>query len=188
MEESSLTKTARFIKAEKYLFILGAISFIVFIIYISSKFSLTEPASTTWKEGIVPGETSASELVKKLGEPTKKEVVNNKNVYYYETDSQYRPNKIEIEKEKVKIIKEEVIAKEEGILQDYISKYGKPESVVYGKQLEVAPGHFWGSQGIMVFANDQTGLIFEIWYFAPTKLDALLSENSELRKNLPNRI
>lgn len=181
MEESSLTKTANFIKAEKYLIIFAILAIFFFILFLASRF----PAKTgsAYKDRIYPGKTTKNQVQSKLGTPEKTGGVNGAESYLYQTTNQFRKDQVEFSGDLVSVVKEQVIANEKGKLADYFKKYGKEESILYGPHLTFAPGSFWGKSGLIVFANQNDGTIIEIWYFEPQTLEEFLAKNPNISKD-----
>lgn len=188
MAKLTLTQTARFLKSEWLLLILGTVSIALFIVAILS-FSRNrqEPPlqGAPWQGDIYAGRTTLQGLESKLGPPPQTSEKDGELVYLYSSTSEYRPHQVEFSGNTISIIKEQVIAAEKGKLTDYLQEYGQPEAEIFGPHGSFAPGHFWGKDGLLVFAGQFDGTIVEIWYFAPTTLQNFLSENPELRTEQP---
>lgn len=194
MNKLTLTEFARLIKSEKaiVLLLLIIVGFLVLAIFSLNKIITKkpqEPRSKTpqiaWRNDILPGVTTKEELQSKLGNPIKTQTGNNETTYLYSSTNQYRPHEVEIFEDSVSLIKEQIIGKEKGSLNTYIQNYGQVEAILYGEHGIIAPGHFWGSRGLLVFGNDNDGTIIEIWYFKPVDLDSFLNQHPELKKQAP---
>lgn len=189
MEKLTLTKVASFFKSEWILLFLGVISISIFILAIVS-FSQTKtpknPPGIPWQNQIYAGTTTKEQLKSILGPPIKIEGEGGQISYFYPSTNNLRPHKVEFLENTVGVIKEQVIGNEKGDLADYLQKLGQPEAVLFGPHGTFAPGHFWSSKGILVFANKFDSTIIEIWYFAPTNLDEFLSNNPQLQNSEPS--
>lgn len=186
----TLGQVAKIIKSEWLLIGLGIISISVLVLATISflKPKETPPSSphqALWQESIAPGKTTRQELETKLGPPTKTEESQNGEIYYYSSPNEFLPHKVILADDKVSQVKEQIIKGEEGALEGYLQRYGQPQAKLYGRHGTIAPGHFWGEYGILVFANEFDGGILEIWYFAPTDLNAFLAQNPELKTEQP---
>lgn len=180
MEETSLTKTANFIKTEKYLIIFFCLALFFFIIFLTNR--LSNKTGPVYKNSIRPGDTTKNEVKSKLGEPEKTESSGEAETYTYPSINKFRKDQIMFSQDVVSIVKEQVIGSEKGKLADYLKQYGQEDSIVYGPLGSVAPGHFWGKNGVLLFANTGDGTIFEIWYFKPQTLEEFLTDNSSVSK------
>ncbi len=183
MENLSLTKIAKVVKSELFLIVIAIVSislFLLFVFTFKSKNNQpkTENQQVSWRGQILPGQTDTKKLNSIVGNPAKIE----NSTYYYSSTNPKRPHQVEVAGDKVALIKEQVIGKEKGLMKDYIASLGQPEAIVYGNHDIAAPGHFWGNKGIIVFGNDNSGLIIEIWYFEPTTLDEFLAKHPDLKK------
>lgn len=180
MPKLTLTKISGFIKKDYPILLIGLLLLTIFGIYI---FNLTKSKTIyngeMWLGKIAPGNTTSEELKNKVGRPLETKIENSKIIYSYPTSNEKRQTKIDIAQDVVQLIQEPVIAKEKGILNDYISKFGNPEKVLYGKYSYASPANFWGDKGLIVFGNPISGLIIEVWYFAPTSLDEFLRNYPE---------
>ena len=192
MPKLTLTQLANILKSEWILLVLGLASVgLVTLAIVSSKGKVSPPRASpspqvvAWKNNIIAGTTTVSELQQKLGQPQQIEQEEGKLTYLYPSTNKYRPHQVEISQEKVAIIKEQVIGSERGKLSDYLVKYGQPQILVYGRHGAFAPGHFWGNWGLLVFGNPNTEEIVEIWHFAPTTVSNFLSSNPEIKQGEP---
>lgn len=186
MKDVSLTKIARVLKNEWFLLVLALLSLTLISLTVAAYLNKSKQyRGVMWQNNITPGETTTEDLGNKLGGPIKTAVENDKLIYFYESGNEFRPHEVEIFQDKVNIIKEQVIADEKGSLNDYLSKFGQPERILYGQHGYAAPANFWGSKGIIVFGNAESGKILEIWYFPPTTPDQFLAENSGFDLEIP---
>ncbi len=187
MATLTLNQISTFVRKEWLLLTLGTLSVFIFIIsYVShqSPAPKTVSSSTSW-QGVSPGITTKSQLETILGKPIKSETKDNKVIYYYQSSNQYRPNTIDLANDKVTLIKEQIIGPNRPNLQDYITKYGQSEGLLYGQYGAIAPGSFWGPQGLLVFAGQNDGSILEIWYFPPISLNQFLNLYPTLKTQKP---
>lgn len=185
----SLNKVSRTIKAEWLFIILGVFSIIAFtaatIAFFGKNKATVTPPGTGWNN-IIAGTTTKKELENKLGPPINVAQKDSNIIYNYPSTNQFRPHEIDLTPNTVSLIKEQVIGPEKGKLADYILKYGQPEAVLIGEHGYAATGHFWGKDGLLVFANDYDGTIVEIWYFEPSQLASFLAKYPELSTEPPN--
>ena len=184
----TLNKISQTIKSEWLFILLGLLSITGFSVAIFSfltKGIQKTPPGTAWQNNIFAGTTTKKELEDKLGPPVNVTQKDNNTIYTYSSASQFRPHEVDLTRNTVSIIKEQVVGDEKGKLADYIQKYGQPEAILIGQHGYAAPGHFWGKDGIMVFANDFDGTIIEIWYFEPSQLVSFLAKHPELSKEPP---
>lgn len=188
MEETSLTRYSRFVKNEWVLILCifaGLLIVLALIFSVGIKKNPVKQIGVPYKESVYPGKSNEDKVRSVLGQPVKTEASGSSNIFYYPTTNKYRQDKIDFENKTVTLIKEQVIGKEKGKLVDYLQKYGNQESIFYGPHGAIAPGYFWGTKGVMVFANPKDGTIIEIWYFVPQTEDVFLQENNDVKKTLP---
>lgn len=182
----NLSQTAKIARSNLFLIVLGVFSVTIFTLFIIATLN-SKPAykGISWENQVFPGQTTVQQLKKSLGEPIRVDSDAGQITYFYPTTNENRPVAVQITNETVQKIKEPVIAKEKGSLKNYISDLGKPEAIFYGDHGFAAPGNFWGSKGIMVFGNDISGLIVEVWYFPPTNTESFLQQNPSLSVDPP---
>ncbi len=184
----SLNKVSQTIKSEWLVVLLGLLSIIAFtaatLAFIGRNKTVVAPPGTSWND-IFAGTTTKKGLEDKLGQPINITQNDNNIIYTYPSTNQFRPQEVDLSNDTVSLIKEQVIGDEKGKLADYIQKYSQPEAVLLGQHGFAAPGHFWGKNGLLVFANDFDGTIVEIWYFEPSQLIAFLAKHPELSKEPP---
>ncbi|MCR4324705.1 MAG: hypothetical protein NUV69_03380 [Candidatus Curtissbacteria bacterium] len=181
MTESSLNRISIFLKKESPLLLLGLASLFITSVFLFNLLGKPSDDEVKWLGKVTPGKTTEEELRQAVGEPIKIEQQNGKTIYVYPTTNENRQTTVEIENDKVQLIEEPVIAKEKGSLNGYIAKFGQPEALIYGQHGFAAPGHFWGSKGVIVFGNPISSLIVEIWHFPTTNLATFLQQHPELR-------
>lgn len=183
----TLGQIAKIVKSETLLIFLGLISTTLFFAAIYSFTHKKTPQNQTpqiaWQDDIRAGVTTRNELESKLGPPLKSQAIENGQTLVYPSTNEVRPHEVDITGNTISTIKEQVIADEKGSLPGYIQKYGQPEQIIYGKHDTIAPGHFWGQNGLLIFANDHDGTIIEIWYFKPTTIGNFLQQNPDLSIN-----
>lgn len=190
MSSLTLGQVAKFVKSELTLIILAILSISLFALAIYSYVrkpeqpQLPKTQQTPW-QNIFAGTTTKSELLSILGPPIKSETKDDAEIYYYPTENQFRPNTIEFEEDKVSRVKEQILATQNANLSQFIATNGQPEAILYGHYGTIAPGHFWGQLGLLVFAGQNEGIVLEIWYFSPTNLEEFLLTNSNLKTAQP---
>lgn len=180
MQEGKLTQIARIIKNHAILIIGATLVAIILPLSLIGRITniKTPPyGGVKWQGSIIPNQTNTEDLVKQVGNPTRVEG----NTYFYPTNNEYRQVSIELSNDTVELVKEPVIGDEKGSLQDYMREFGQPDKLLYGEHETAAPGHLWSAKGVIVFANPLSGLILEIWYFAPTDPSTFSSQHPELR-------
>ena len=190
MTKVTLNSITNSVKNNKILIVLGIISIILFSLFIATFITnkttpKQNPDAEAWQNKIYPGVTSVTGLEQALGPPLKKTAKDNKIQYFYGTANEYRPHEVEIESEKVTLVKEQVLSSEDKSLREYIDTLGPEEAKLYGAVSSYTPGFFWGNKGIIVFAGQFDQTIIEIWYFKPSTLDEFLKIHPEIKTERP---
>jgi len=176
---TTLTVISNLVKTKRFQLTITGLLILVLIV----AFALTKtPKVQEWK-GIFIGKSTQRDVENKLGKPLSTETQDNKTTYNYPTQNQYRQDQVVFQNQITNLVKEQVINNEKGKLPDYINKYGQPDSTLFGSHGTIAPGRFWGRQGLLVFAGQYDGTIIEIWYFKPTTIEAFLKGHPELSTN-----
>lgn len=173
---TSLTLISNLIRTRKFQIALAGF---VAAIILSLVLIEQAPKGTVWNDLFI-GRSTQKDVEDRLGKPLSSKTQDGKTIYTYPTENQYRQNQVIFFNEVTSLVKEQVISKEKGTLNDYINKYGQPDSTLFGSHGTIAPGHFWGGQGLLVFAGQHDGTIIEIWYFGSTTLERFLKEHPEL--------
>lgn len=129
-----------------------------------------DPIQTETFKGIVPGKSEIGDLNKLLGAPDPKQSDFTNNTLSYTREGGGPNHQVITDGEKtVLLFKERTLS---GNLKKYIDKYGVPEGEYYGDNASVGyKVYAWPKSGFAVEASLNDGLIFEIWYFAPTTLE-----------------
>ena len=125
---------------------------------------------------ITPGETSQKSLEKTLGQPIKKDVSDQNEVYYYQTSKPNWANLfyIDNEQKKVSLIKNHDVDPSENY-QSFIARFGPADHELYGTDfINGFSLHAFLEKGVAFLANATSGSILEIWYFTPTDIDQFL--------------
>src|SRR3989344_3945415 len=155
----TLTQVSKTARSELVLISLGIISIILFA-FILYSFIKTPADETTaqnqvaYINAILPGESTKDDVVTSLGEPLEIKTKVSKEIYLYPSTNQFLPHEVQFSQEKADLVKEQILGDEKGKLSDFTRQYSQPESILYGESHgTIAPGHFWGSRGLMVFAN-----------------------------------
>lgn len=190
MKSPTLNQISQIVKKEWPLILIGSLLVILFSIAIYSslfrgKITQQTPPGTAWLSNIYAGTTTKGQLESQLGQPTAITQQGNNIIYTYPSNNQFRPQEVDLLNNTVSLIKEQIIGNEKGKLVDYTQKYGSPEAILLGKHGFAAPGHFWGKNGLLIFANDFDGTIVEIWYFEPSPLITFLAKHPELSTEPP---
>lgn len=187
----TLTSISRNIKSEIFLIFLGIVTISLISITIYSLFKTpiktsgdTPPQNIAWN-GITPGLSTREDVLSKLGTPIETNITDNAEVLKYSSSSIYIPHQIHISNGITKLIQEQNFENIEGKLFDIINTYGQPEAIVYGKHGKIALGHFWGTKGLLVFANNIDGNVLESWYFPPQTLEVFLQSNPAIKLSPP---
>lgn len=140
-----------------------------------------------WR-GLVPGQSTAADVTRKLGTPLSSQAQDNTKTLTYPSTNKYRNHTVVTSNNTLELVKEEVIGNERGFLQDYIRKYGKPDFEGYGPY---ALGDFkiyiFLKEGLGVVASPNDGTILQLWYFQPTDLQTFRnSVGKEITEFPPN--
>ncbi len=107
MEESSLTKAARSIKSDLAIFLLIFLSVSIgsYLVYKITKKPEPPPQNLAYKNNVVPGKTTRSQVESILGDPEKKEANNKTQNYTYPTENKYRQDSVEFTNDIVTLVK-----------------------------------------------------------------------------------
>lgn len=159
-----------------WLFIILAL---VATLLVSLNFYLTQgrskevaPPASSWR-GVVPGETTTTDLYKTLGAPQSQRQVGDQTLLEYPRVGAARPNEVVIENNTVGLIKEKVSARN---ISEFKRLYGEPSGDFWGPYQESGFKVFvYAKQGVAVVASLGDGALAEIWYFQPTTLNLFLS-------------
>lgn len=191
MQKLTLNQISTFIKSELVLIVLGLISVALFTIatfaYFGRGSEPKTPPGTPWKNNIFAGTTTKEELESTLGKPVKTKEESGNLIYLYPSENINRQHEVVIKQDRVETVKEMITSQNKMYLKDFQQKYGLQETKIYGYHGTFAPGHFWGKNGLLVFANEFDGNVVEIWYFKPTTFEKFLSQNPQLKQEKPER-
>ncbi len=174
MEKTSLAKISSIVKNPLFLLLM---LFITIGILLTIGFSLNsfKKAPFIWN-GLVPGQSTKENILNNLGKPEEEKTEEGKTILKYPTTNNYRQNSLDIQNDKLSVVKEEVIGNEKGRLQDYVTKYGQPEFVGYGPYADQYFKTFvFSNKGVAIVANPIDGVIIQIWYFQPTSVESFRS-------------
>ena len=120
-------------------------------------------------KSISPGTTPEEEVVQKLGNPKEREETAEGIFLKYSSASSTRNDIVLIKEGRVYLIKEVFTYQNPKNIGEYKVFLGEPPLVLYGK--EASAGNFlfsYPDKGLSFVASDESGLIYEVWYFAPT--------------------
>lgn len=131
----------------------------------------------TW-QGLTPGFKMTAKLNAELGEPVtvKNLPAEKQRISYQSDDFKVFYNDVIVDKDGVvEFIKVPVAYNESHTLAEYISLYGEPDFELY------APHHganikayTYLEEGVSVFANAETKVVEQLWYFEPTDQETFL--------------
>lgn len=126
--------------------------------------------------GIIPGSSSESNVISKLGQPIKVGVENEKKVLFYSTRSEYRFNKIFVLDSRVEYVTHAIIDDSEvGKYDDFLKKFPEgPNGIAYDSGNRSYVWYVFSAHGVAVFANP-AGYILEVQYFPPMSFDGYLN-------------
>ena len=151
-----------------YLFI-----FLGFILLFSTILRLLTPntaiTENTWRE-LTPGESLASDVQKKLGEPNAVSTYSNYSVLKYDSSFPTMPHEIAIDKNnRIIFIKEYLAYDENHKLNQYVEKYGQIDLSLYAPMIsEAVKAHIFLKEGLVIIAHLQNDAVEQKWYFVPT--------------------
>ena len=118
---------------------------------------------------ILPGISSEEEVVQKLGNPKERVETPEEIRLKYSSKSTTRDNVVSIKEGKVFLIKEVFTAQEPVNLSFYQKILGETEIILYGKEASASIYLYsYPEVGVAFLASSEKGLLFEVWYFAPT--------------------
>ena len=178
----SLTDVARTAKSELVLILLGiiAVSLVTFTVY---SFTKSTPDKNTQRQtnsvawnGLSPGISTKNDVLSNLGSPLEVKTEGNTESLLYSSSNEFRPHELQISQGTTQLIKEQIVNSKAGDLDEFIRKYGRPESIIYGQHGTFAPAHFWGQHGLLVFAGTNDGVVIEIWYFPAQTISTFLQK------------
>lgn len=164
-------------------FLIGLILFLKFFFRVKEEENYLPTPSPTptiisnfpnW-QNLFPGLTSKKELEDKFGPPIKKEDSPTQEIYYYSSEKENWPNQIFVskEEEKIELIKE-YFPKEK--YEQFLKNYGSSEKEMYNSYFQAGFSVFvFAKNGVAIVANQNSGLVLEVWYFPPTDLSTFLS-------------
>lgn len=187
MAESTLNTIAHTLKSNKILIVAVLATTTLAVLSFISSFTKKAPQhppqqAVPWESTIFPGSTSKQSLEELQGKPQKIESQNNKEVYLYKTQNEYRFDSVKIGSDTVVEVKEQILSDDNRDLNYYLEKLGPEETMLFGGPSSFTRGFFWGKHGIIVFAGQFDKAIIEIWYFKPTTLEFFLQNHPELSK------
>ncbi len=121
-------------------------------------------------KGVIPGKTTAKDLSAIFGAPDPKESDFANNTLVYPRKEGGPPDEaIMDDNQTLALMKERSLS---GNLNDYVNKYGTPEKEYFGEHATTGyKTYVWATKGLAVVAGSADGIIYEVWYFAPTTLE-----------------
>lgn len=151
--------------------VLGLVTIVLFL-WLGTK-------QVGWNDKIFPGKTDVKKLKEILGEPLRVQEKADRKIYYFDSGNKFRPNSVEVQENKVVLVIEPIIKSSKGELSRYKQNLADKEQILYGKYGSGTPAYIWPRSGILIFGNEETKEIFEIWYFKPMKLEKFIQTYPE---------
>ncbi|MBI3385642.1 hypothetical protein HY031_01005 [Candidatus Gottesmanbacteria bacterium] len=144
----------------------------------------TPTQQATWK-GVAPG-SSFGDLIAKLGQPQKTEVVSGGTQVFYPGVDKNWGTEVAVKNNTVAFIREHVFPPQDVSLAKRTQQLGETPVRLYGNISEsnmflfVFPAH-----GVAFIASERNDTVYEVWYFQPAPIETLLTM-PELHGYSPN--
>lgn len=145
--------------------------FLLYIVFIKNQSSvLNIPGSvekSTYND-LIPGKSTQTEVINKLGNPVNKTNNNNQTILEYTSNNPNFNNQIMVDSGIFEAAKQIVTSKDNISITDLNQKYGNYENVLYksssydGFNLYIYP-----QKGVAYIGSQPSGIVLEIWYFKP---------------------
>ena len=155
------------------------IMFVLSMGYLLVSLNKKAPTISVW-ENISVGRDSAEKITAKLGQPeSTTKSSGGADILNYPGPHSFWPNQVYIQDKTSALVKQRMINKVAGELQQYLTKLGTPDLITASNDDLPATGfrlYVFVSQGLALNASPTSGAIFEIWYFQPTTLEKFQSQ------------
>lgn len=190
---SNMNKIITFFKKYKYIFIIIVILTIL-ILFKNKEVNInnTSPSNldnvATYKN-LTPGYSSKEEILTNLGTALNAKIEENKETYEYLSSNPNFNTEVVILDNKLSYIKVVYTIKDNIKYENFISKYGNPEKVLYGPDYSV--GYILNTfpkKGVAFISHQKSHNIREVWYFIPTTLEIFIKNFAPGYSNKINTI
>ena len=132
----------------------------------------TTPPAPTWNE-ITPGTTTIEQVRQKLGEPKTVVPEGDYLKFLYPSQSDGPEHEVLFSGTSAVLIKDRILGN--GNIASFRQKYGPSEREFWGEHKSVGfKTYVWAARGIVVVAHENSGLIYESWYFTPQTMEQFL--------------
>lgn len=177
---SNMDKIILFVKRYKYIFILFII-IIFFFILIGNKKGVrnVEPSPSSVSiatfKNLTPGVSTKEEVLTNLGTALNAKLEGDKETYEYLSSNPNFNTEVVILNNKLSYIKVVYTIKDNNKYEDFISKYGNPEKILYGSNYSV--GYILNAfpkKGVAFLYHQKSHNVREAWYFVPTTLEIFM--------------
>lgn len=128
-----------------------------------------------------PGISTLQDVIKINGNPSSTTRFGDKTLLYYQTPSFDYKNEVLVINDVVVYALDNVFSDRQGYYSNYISKYGQPDFVLYGDDINGFPWYVFLKQGLVIQSSNNS--ISAIIYFAPQS-EALFMRNIALNIGL----
>ena len=178
-EESKLPQSGRSKKIYWILLALLAALFVISAVIAQFLPTETPPVQQNTWQGITPGYKITSTISSQLGSPIKVEKLagERQELSYDSQDFKSFHTTVTLSQEgTVDIIKIPVAYNEDNLLQNYTSDLGTADLELYDTSIGLtAKAHIFLEKGVVIIANETTGVVEGIWYFEPTTEEVFLN-------------
>lgn len=128
-----------------------------------------------WR-GVAPGKTAVGELGDRLGPPLNIEPSRGGSTLYYPSTSGNWPTAVVESRGVVRFVREHVFAPADTSYANRVRSFLEGPVVLYGPEFESGRNlYVFPGRGIALLANKDANYVFEVWYFQPSTLEALLT-------------
>jgi hypothetical protein len=168
----------------KYIIVLVIILFLIsvgYIFYLLKKETKPTPSIPTTIQNsykaLTPGTTDEKEVVATLGKPLTENTQGKETVLTYPSNSPARKDRVIIENNKVKIIKEVVTLKDSKKVSSLTKTYGTAPYSLFGPDAQSGFYlYIYPDKGLAFIGNVPADLLTEIWYFTPTSIEQFTTD------------
>ena len=164
-----------FILVVSIVIIIIVSSFVYVQVLRRSPLPAAAPGPSAWR-GVVPGQTSTSELYQQMGTPVSSLETAAGKTISYSSANKYWTNDVNITQDKVAFIKERVFAPAEISLKKKLVETGKDWIRLYGPDSQYGSFLFaYPALGIALYADENHDVVYDVWHFPPTNTSGLLA-------------